>query len=333
LLNLTANDLEILLESLRESWVDSPDFSENPTAFEGIKRVNEDYMFCCPVHKESNPSCGISTKYPYVWHCFSCDASGTVYDLVNTVIKGSIAHAEYFIEKLLYFDNGYSKPLSVGLLSQIIEEIKKTKNYKVISEEEGLRYKGVIHPYLYKRGLSNKVINAYEVGYDKETNSIVFPIRDHLGNIRFLQRRSIHGKKFDNEKGVEKRDILYGLYYLLKSKKRFKELYVVESAIDAMSCYMVGLPSVALLGRVFYEAMLPALCLLKVNNIKLLLDNDKAGREATEQVSRLLTRYGFNVQVAVPIDGYKDANDLLLGGKLKDVEFTHIIFKQKGLCE
>ena len=41
----------------------------------------------------------------------------------------------------------------------------------------------------------------------------------------------------------------------------------------------------------------------------------KQGREATEQISRLLTRYGFNVQVAVPIDGYKDANDLLLGGK------------------
>ena len=98
LLNLTANDLEILLESLRESWVTALISSENPTAFEGIKRVNENYMFCCPVHKESNPSCGISTKYPYAWHCFSCDASGTVYNLVNTVIRGSIAHAEYFIE-------------------------------------------------------------------------------------------------------------------------------------------------------------------------------------------------------------------------------------------
>lgn len=333
MLNLTDNDLEILLESLRESWADSPNFSENPTAFERMKRVNEDYMFCCPVHKESNPSCGVSAKYPYVWHCFSCDASGTLYDLVNTVIKGSFAHAEYYIEKLLYFDNGYSRPLNVGVLSQIIEEIKKTKNYKVISEEEGLRYKGVIHPYLYKRGLSNKVINAYEVGYDKETNSIVFPIRDHLGNIRFLQRRSIQGKKFDNEKGVEKRDILYGLYYLLKPKKKFNELYIVESAIDVLSCYMVGFPSVALLGRAFYEAMLPALCLLKIKNIKLLLDNDKAGRIATEQISRFLTRHGFNVQTAVPIDGYKDANDLLLGGKLKNIKFTHMVFKQKELCE
>jgi hypothetical protein len=330
LISLSEAEIEMLIDSLRDTWVNSKKYSSNTNAFEGVKRVNDNYMFCCPVHKESRPSCGVAIEYPHAWHCFSCDAGGSaITSLVNTVVDGSIVHAEYFIEKLLYADKGIQKPLSISTLGDVLNRTKNKKTPSSISEEEGLKYKGIIHPYLYKRGFSNKAINAYELGYDKNTDSIVFPVRDHKGDIRFLQRRSVNTKHFHNDEGVDKRDILYGLYYLLKSGRKYNEICIVESATDVVSCYMGGLPAIGLMGRVFYKAMLPVLCLLKVNNIRLMLDNDTAGDDATAITEQYLRKHGFNVQTVVHIENHKDANDLLLGHRLHDVSFIHSILRKK----
>ena len=152
------------------------------------------------------------------------------------------------------------KPYKINQISYKLEKIKNQRKPKqYLSEEEGLKYSGIIHPYMYKRGFTNKVIKLYELGYDSETNSIVFPVRDSEGNIRFLQRRSITGKYFLNDKGVDKRDVLYGLYYILKSGVKLKEVTLVESATDVISCYLNGLAAVALMGRYLYDEMIPQL--------------------------------------------------------------------------
>ena len=38
---------------------------------------DEDMLICCPVHGESNPSCGVSAE-KQIFHCFSCGASGSL---------------------------------------------------------------------------------------------------------------------------------------------------------------------------------------------------------------------------------------------------------------
>lgn len=60
---------------------------------------NEDLMMCCPFHKESNPSFGISTETGE-YHCFSCDIKGHVSKIAENLrehITGEkIDHIEDF---------------------------------------------------------------------------------------------------------------------------------------------------------------------------------------------------------------------------------------------
>lgn len=319
---LSESELLFLLESLREQWENSDRISENPNALSNIERVGDNYMFCCPVHSESRHSCGIMISPPHGWNCFSCDAHGNLYSLVSHIIGGSEIHAEYYIDKLFYMGSDTQKPYKINQISYKLEKIKNQRKPKqYLSEEEGLKYSGIIHPYMYKRGFTNKVIKLYELGYDSETNSIVFPVRDSEGNIRFLQRRSITGKYFLNDKGVDKRDVLYGLYYILKSGVKLKEVTIVESATDVISCYLNGLAAVALMGRYLYDEMIPQLLRLRTRSVNLFLDNDKAGIEATKGIAEKLYGYGFNVRKCDWSINFKDANEVHLARSMDSVHF------------
>lgn len=329
LVSLNESDLLYLLEKLREQWENSDRFEENPTAFKDIERVGNSYMFCCPVHNESRHSCGIMLDYPHGWNCFSCDAHGSIYSLVSHVVGGSEVHAEYFINKLFYMDSGIQKPFEINKVLHKMQGLKEGRTpTKHLSEEEGLAYTGIIHPYMYQRGFTNKAINKYELGYDQSTGSIVFPVRDHEGKIRFLQRRSVLGKHFHNERGVDKKDVLYGLYYILKSEKRVKEVTIVESATDVISCFLNGIAAVALMGRYLYDEMIPLILRLRLRNINLFLDNDKAGREATEITAKKLYKYGFNVRKCNWTVDYKDANEVHLARAMDSITFVPVNLKR-----
>lgn len=320
---LNESELLYMIETLRDEWENSEKYRENPTAFHDIERVGNSYMFCCPVHNESRHSCGIMIDYPHGWNCFSCDAHGSLKSLISHVIGGSDAHAEYFIDKLFYIDSGVQKPFEINKVLHKIHSIKEGKpQHSHLSEEEGLAYAGIIHPYMYQRGFTNKAIYKYELGYDKNTNSIVFPVRDIEGNIRFLQRRSVIGKSFLNERGVDRKDILYGLYYIIKSGVRLRELTIVESATDVISCFLNGMAAVALMGRYLYDEMIPLLLRLRLRNINLFLDNDKAGFEATETIAKKLCRYGFNVKICTWEVSCKDANEVHLARLMDRIKFT-----------
>jgi len=319
---LRDTDLLFLLEHLKEKWKNSSNFSNNPNAFEGIKKVGNSYMFCCPAHMEVRPSCGIMIEEPFGWNCFSCGAHGSLSSLVSMVVGGTQIHGEYYLDKLFFYDKGKSKPNELTTLFPLLDKLEQ-KNLRGggITEDEGLKYKEIKHNYMYQRGFNNRAIDRYELGYDKETNSIVFPVRDYTGKIRFLKRRHVNRKLFFNDVGVEKRDILYGLYYILQAPNPINEIYMVESETDAIACYMNKMPAVALMGRIFFKEMLLSLYKAKIKKINLFLDNDKRGIEATESIYHTLYKNGFDVRVAHYESWEKDANELLITGRLKDIQF------------
>ena len=47
-----------------------------------MKRQGKDYALCCPFHEDKTPSCMISPS-KNVYHCFGCDAKGSVIDWVT----------------------------------------------------------------------------------------------------------------------------------------------------------------------------------------------------------------------------------------------------------
>ena len=292
----------------------------NPNAFTKIKNTNKNIMCCCPYHEDDKPSFGISKDPPYVFHCFGCGASGTIDKLIydftgSTDILNSLSSNSF-----------NSKPkIDVDSLFKIEQEESEEMEYE--------KYKGQYPKLLLERGLTAFTLSKYEVYFDKEY--IVIPVRDIRGRVRFLHKRGLYNKIYINSTNSRKTDILYGLYYLINSSKKFDSVYLVEGTFDAMACYQAGKPACAVMGSILFKEQVEQLSkYFKVVN--LFFDNDKAGRDGVKKAYELILtdRYPLKVNVVeYPNNLSKDANELLKAGDINKITLTPAeVYFMKTIC-
>lgn len=281
----------------------------------------------CPYHSngmERKPSAGLR-KSDGIFHCFAC---GEVHSLPE-VISHCFGHDEDLIGTW-----GWTWLLKNFAIVQVEERkdveldfsrpefMTKCLNVyvppKYVSEEELDKYR-YIHPYMYKRGLTDEVIELFDIGYDRDMQAITFPVRDIRGNCLFIARRSVKTKFFNYPEGVEKP--LYGLYELHKigafekyevvkldgSAKGIDELIVCESMLDALSFWTVGKCAVALNG-LGNELQFKQLRQLPCREIILATDMDERGLAARERIRKNLNGTKLIAEYFFP-EGRKDAND------------------------
>ena len=275
----------------------------------------DNVMVCCPYHKEGQerkPSAGIR-KSDGLFHCFAC---GEIHSL-QEMISFCFGHNDDIV-------GGFGwKWLTRNFLTLEVEERalipldlsrnkRKGESNKItlppeknVLERELERFR-YIHPYMYKRKLTDEIIELFDIGYDKQTDCITFPVRDISGNCLFVARRSVKGKYFSYPKDVEKP--LYGIFELYQSCEIEKEdIIVCESMLDALTCYVYGKYALALNGTgtaVQFEQLRKLPC----RKLIIATDNDSAGMRARQRIKRnvknkILTQYTF------PSDR-KDINDL-----------------------
>jgi len=295
----------------------------------------------CPYHSngmERKPSAGIR-KSDGIFHCFAC---GEVHSLPE-VISHCFGHDEDLIgtwgwtwllknfaivqvEERKDVDLDFSRNIG-GRVFNSFSTAGKHKNQNgrmdkldkaYVSEEELDKYR-YTHPYMYKRGLTDEVIELFDIGYDRDMQAITFPVRDIRGNCLFIARRSVKTKFFNYPEGVEKP--LYGLYELHKigafekyevvkldgSAKGIDELIVCESMLDALSFWTVGKCAVALNG-LGNELQFKQLRQLPCREIILATDMDERGLAARERIRKNLNNTKLIAEYFFP-EGRKDAND------------------------
>lgn len=296
----------------------------------------QNYMVCCPFHKdgqERKPSMGIHKKTG-VCHCFTCGWVGSIQELVSNCFGYDdlgIEGSKWLIRNFLTLQVEERKDIELDIsrkndnatILNANSNIDSTNNdvYNVnntyISEQELDSYR-YLHPYMYKRGLTDEIIDLFDIGYDKKTDCITFPIRDISGNTLFIARRSTKTKYFNYPEGVEKP--LYGLYELgrVKAFEKYEvvkldgtargvnSLIVCESMLDALSFWVAGKCAVALNG-LGNELQFKQLRELPCRELILATDNDEAGMRARKRIARnvtnkVLTQYIFP-------EGRKDANE------------------------
>ena len=292
----------------------------------GIKRFAEfkpgprNIQFNCPVHaegQERKPSCGISTvnkeEVPAgTVHCFTCGYTATLEQMISHCFgkddEGAFGK-EWLIKNFL--------TISIENRKDIILDLKRGNNKnitKYISEEELESYR-YYHPYMYKRRLTDEIIEQFDVGYDKHFELIdkfgkvksilrclTFPVRDISGGTLFIARRSVDIKFFHYPEGVDKP--VYGLYELPKD---VNEVIICESILNALTCYTYGKPAVALLG-LGTEYQYDQLRKLGCRKIITALDPDDAGQRATEKLKRALK--GNKLVTSFILPEGRDINDL-----------------------
>lgn len=266
-------------------------------------------QICCPYHNngmERRPSAGIR-KSDGIFHCFAC---GEVHSL-QEVISYCFGHTDDIVGAFgwkwllknfatVQVEERKSVILDYGRSVGIIDNNPIT----YITEEELDKYR-YIHPYMYERKLTDDIIELFDIGYDRNTQAITFPIKDIKGRVLFIARRSINSKFFHYPCGVLKP--VYGIYELSLQEKYPEEVIVCESMLDALTCWVYGKYAVALNGLGTQEQF-KQLRDLPCRKLILGTDNDEAGQMARSRI-RYNVRNKLITEFQLP-DGKKDINEL-----------------------
>ncbi|MEK5060904.1 MULTISPECIES: toprim domain-containing protein [unclassified Paenibacillus] len=325
-------EIEEVLDDLRAYWLARSISRYNVSAFSKVTNKGENIMFLCPFHDDgNNPACGVETEYPYRYNCFGCGAHGSLASLVAHAVglPNELLGMQFIMKNYLVVSSNERNPID---MESILNGGNKKDRMRSLPEEEVLRYTKKRHSYIYGRGFSEHTISKYEVGYDEVTQAITFPVRTSKGLIRFIKKRFVSRKGFLNEKGIEKKDIVYGLYYILQAPKPINELYLNESETDTMSCYEGRLPAGAILGRILFVEQVRELMRAGIKTVNLFFDNDEAGVACTLRAYELISKHSaIRVNVVlypnrqygitdIEEQKYKDSNDLLRNNKLGSIK-------------
>lgn len=271
----------------------------------------------CPIHnhgQERKPSCGISTStrkgvQAGTVHCFTCGFRSNLPEFIS-ICFGRKDNGEFgknwLIKKFISIQVTERPDLELNLSR------RPTQNSEIeyVSEEELDSYR-YTHPYHYQRGMTDEIIEKYDLGYDPnfklpETEqtfeTVTFPVRDINGNTLFVARRAIHTKLFYYPEDTDKP--IYGLYEL---DKNAKEVIICESMFNALTCQVYGKQAVALLG-LGTEAQYRQLEQLSCRELIIGLDADSAGYKAGQRLKERLQ--GKKIISFLDIPEGKDINDL-----------------------
>lgn len=267
-------------------------------------------QICCPYHSngmERRPSAGIR-KEDGVFHCFACGEIHSLQEVISYCfgytddIVGKFGW-QWLLKNFATVQKEERKDVT-GLDCSRDTSINTSRNTRTYVTEEELDKYRYIHPYMYKRGLTDDIIEIFDIGYDASIQAITFPIKDISGNCLFIAYRSVNTKYFHYPEGVEKP--LYGLYEVYQLLDFPKEIIVCESMLDALSFWTVGKYAVALNG-LGNELQFKQLRELPCRKIILATDSDEAGMKARKRIrknvtNKIITEYIFP-------KGRKDAND------------------------
>lgn len=278
----------------------------------------------CPYHSngmERKPSAGIR-KSDGLLHCFAC---GEIHTLPE-VISHCFGHDEdligtwgwqWLIRNFTTVQVEERKDVEIDFRRSSMADKNSVKVDKInnnrVTEEELDKYR-YIHPYMYQRGLTDEIIEMFDIGVDLQSNCITFPIRDVHGNCLFIARRSVKTKFFHYPEGVEKP--LYGLYeyynyaegkYGAQHKIDCSQVIVCESMFDALSFWTIHKPAFALNG-LGNDLQFKQLRELPCREIILATDMDERGLAARERIRKNMKNTKIIAEYFFP-EGRKDAND------------------------
>ena len=286
--------------------------------FHIFRNNGENVQTNCPFHKngqERKPSFGVNGEIDKC-HCFSCGWAGTIEEMISELYgyqdEGKFGK-RWLIKRFNTVEIETRPNIMEGFNARDISNNWNTFNngrHRVsgiqsdrhfITEEELDKYR-YIHPYLYERGLTDEIIERFDIGYDREREAITFPIKDIEGRCIFVATRSVRTKFFGLPQGQDKP--VYLAYNFRDGM--YRTAYITESFLNCLTCWKYDKPAIAMIGtgnRKQYEILNK----LPVREYILAFDPDDAGRKATERFRKNV--HGKIIKELVYTDN-RDINDL-----------------------
>ena len=320
-----------------------------PRLQEYVERITEKsqgpYMYICPIcgsgtGKNHTGAFSINAKDPTRWKCFSCGASGDIFDLIGQVEKIEAPEeqlkraADLFGlditgkggEQGAYKKGSQNQPESEQYTHNSIHTTAYTQREPAEPREEKSQLEYIrmcasrLHETDYhtkKRGISQATAERFMLGYDPHFKGTRGEIWQALiiptGKSSYIARNTdptaatgARYKKTGAAKPINTKAL----------KTAEKPIFITEGELDALSIIEAGGEAIGLGGTQNIQKL--------VNEVKkqrpahpliLALDNDKPGENATNQLAQALRAQKVQFLIANPYNGQKDANSALLADR------------------
>ncbi|WOA50897.1 CHC2 zinc finger domain-containing protein [Dickeya solani] len=293
-----------------------------------VKR-GKDFVVLCPFHQEKTPSMVISPE-KNLYHCFGCDAGGSVLDWVmkteglslpRTVDKlrrelGSVPAAEP-LPPVADIANEQER-------QALLHRVTGFYHHTLLNAPEAIAYlekRRLNHPELvaaFKLGFANRTL-GYRLpskklkdgaairaqlqaigvmrnsGHEHLAGSLVVPVIDSHGQVRELYGRKLCDKL---RAGTPKHLYLPGPHGGVWNEQALvasKSVILCESLIDAMSFWVAGYRNVTAAYGVngFTDEMRQAFIRHGVKQVLIAFDNDEAGDDGAAKLASALAAEGI----------------------------------------
>ena len=257
-------------------------------------------MALCPFHPDRKPSCSIHLERK-VFYCFGCGAKGSVLDFVAKIENVSIprrqtcrTHCRIRHDKAV---TQRQKATQNGSVRETPNEPLRPLPFRLTLDPS--------HPYLAERHISPELAATFGLGYcslGTMKGRICMPIHDERGVLvaytgRWASDELPEGvPKYDLPRKFPKRRVLFNLHRVTGAE----HLVLVEGYWSVFRLHTLGMAAVALMGRTLSAEQETLLIESGARMLTLMLDGDRPGREATDELLPRLANHFFVRAVRLP---------------------------------
>lgn len=316
-----------------------------------LTQKGKNFFGVCPFHDDSNPSMSVSRELQ-IYRCFSCGASGNVFQFVmdyehisfkdalsllakkaGVEIKGvSVKEKEsqfapfYDIYELA--NKFYQNNLNTAVGKTAKEYLKNRQITEEMIKEFGiglsLAQMNVLTKLLQSKGYELKTLRSLGLtsdDHDTYINRIMFPLYDLQGKVvgfsgRIYDQSNLNKYLNTKETPIFKKGQLLYHYHVAREEVRVKkQVIVMEGFMDVIRASTVGLRNVvALMGTAMTTEQANLIKRLS-NQVILCFDGDQAGRHATLVNGEQFLKMGIQPKVIALTDDYDPDTYILKYGK------------------
>ena len=315
----------------------------------------------CPFHSEKTASFTVSPAKG-IFYCFGCHEGGDVISFFSSMEQCSPIEAAN--ELITRYNLQVPDELLIQKTSQLKSIKKEIQNvFTFFANWCSDQLKNSLgYDYVTKRGIKIDIFNGL-IGYFPQKNlqfflqealnkgflaedfkkvgilmqgqtgiyspfeeRIIFPIKNHLGNIvacggRIFKENDQRAKYYNSKEheAFKKGDLVYGLDQAKKSIQKFGYVILVEGYLDCLMMWQAGYENtVATLGTACTIEQL-ALISRYTSNLYVMYDSDKAGIKAMLRLVGLCWKFALDLKVITLPVGVDPADFVFTNGNLQEV--------------
>ena len=240
----------------------------------------------CPIHGGQRPDAFHVDLRKKIFHCFSCQACGSVLDLVAAMEACSIRQAALWLHERFGVQSHDQVEWSLGATrSQLVRK----KEMVIGPLGFMLRPVDSAHSYLQQRAIDAATATHFGVGYYDGPglmhHRVVIPIHDEHGQLLAYAGRSLDDAhpKYKMPAGFHKSRVLFNLHRASVCGQG--RAVVVEGFFDCLKVHQAGQPCVVALMGCSLSDEQEKLLVERFRSIVLMLDADAAGRQASRVIA------------------------------------------------